>query len=156
MTFFKNSKFPPALLFVAAFLLMSSCGNAKKESGAETGAPAAQAEESKAVKSISSNDEFNSVVANAGAGLLVFDLYADWCVPCRILSPTIEKIAENNQSKASFYKINIDSVPQVAQTFGVRGIPHVAFMKNGAVVKALVGLHPEEAYEKVLAEHSGK
>jgi thioredoxin-like negative regulator of GroEL len=72
-----------------------------------------------------------------------------------MLSPSLEKIAQDNQSKASFYKINVDKVPQVSQSFNVRGIPHVAFMKNGTVVETIVGLQPPEAYEKVLTEHSG-
>jgi thioredoxin 1 len=137
----------------AVSLLICSCGHAKKDSENEENAPSS--ETPTAVKSISSYDDFNSVVANAGNGLLVFDLYADWCVPCRMLSPALEKIAQDNQSRAAFYKINIDKVPQVSQSFNVRGIPHVAFMKNGTVVETIVGLHSPEAYEKALTEHSG-
>jgi thioredoxin 1 len=132
---------------VPVFLLLLSCGNEKKETSAESGTTSV-------IAAIASESEFNAVAENSPNKLLVIDLYADWCVPCRILSPMLEKIAQNNTWRAAFYKVNIDKFPQIARSFGVRGIPHVAFMKNRNVIEALVGVQPEEAYMKVIAENA--
>ncbi len=136
-----------AYVAVPLILLLLSCGQEKKETSAEGGATSL-------ITAVASADEFNSVIENSPNKLLVIDLYAEWCVPCRILSPMLEKIAQNNTWRAAFYKINIDKFPQIARSFGVRGIPHVAFMKNRTVVEALVGVQPEEAYMKVIAENA--
>ncbi|HEX7510262.1 MAG TPA: thioredoxin domain-containing protein [Chitinivibrionales bacterium] len=145
-----------ALVTAATMMvLVVSCGNEKKEPQEENNNPAPQ-EQSGPVKKIISMEQYNAAVEQSGDKLVVFDLYADWCMPCRILSPTLEKIAERYASQASFYKINIDKVPQVSQFFGVRGIPHVALMKNKTVVDAIIGLQPEENYAKAIEKNAGK
>lgn len=107
------------------------------------------------VVTIESQQQFKKVVENPGR-LMVFDLYADWCGPCRTLSPLLEEIAGENKKKADFYKINVDKHPQLAGLFKVNGIPYVVFLKDKTIVYALTGLYPKSAYVKVINTLSAK
>jgi thioredoxin len=88
--------------------------------------------------------------------LMVFDLYADWCGPCQVLSPMLEKIARENKDKADFYKIDVDQQPRLSALFKVSGIPYVVFLKNKTILYALTGLYPKEEYIKVINRLSEK
>ena len=141
MDFFRF--FRTAALFACfALLWLVSCGTEKKEGPGAVKKTA----DSEFIKHIESAEQLDTIMTKAGNNLIAFDLYADWCMPCRILSPTLEKIAKSNASKVVFYKINIDKLPQVARDFGVSGIPLVVFMKNKTVVQEFVGVQPEEDY----------
>jgi len=114
-------------------------------------------------KSSSTAEAIESVITYAGVtmridsakdSLIAFDLYADWCGPCRILGPTIEAIAKENKGKVTFYRVNVDNVPQAAQLFGIRGIPFVVFLKNKNVVGSFTGIQPKEEYLKIIAANS--
>jgi thioredoxin 1 len=92
---------------------------------------------------------------NSGDSLVAFDMYADWCGPCRILAPTLEKVAAATKGKVAFYRINLDQVPEAGQTFGVGGIPFVVFVKNKKVVATFTGVQPEESYLRAIQRFSG-
>lgn len=98
------------------------------------------------IKIITTPEEFTHIIENSKDKLLIFDMYADWCRPCKILSPTLEKISIEEKEKADFYKINVDKLPQVSQAFGVTGIPYVVFVKNKVGLAALSGVQPKENY----------
>lgn len=74
---------------------------------------------------------------------VLLDFYADWCGPCRLVSPLVDEIAEENP-QYTVGKINIDNDPELAQAFGVMSIPTLVVMKNGKVVKQSVGARPKE------------
>ncbi len=135
---------------IGFFILIAGCGN-EAETGDEKGA---KENSQDVVKTISSTEEFEKIVQKRDR-LLVFDLYAEWCMPCRILSPMLEKIAKEADGKAEFYKINVDEHPSLAQAFGVRGIPYVVFVKNQKAVHALTGVRPKEDYVRVIDDYSG-
>ena len=99
-----------------------------------------------AVKEILGDEEFKNIIENSGDRLLVFDLYADWCQPCRMVSPVIERIAEEKGDKASFYKINVDKNPGISRMFGVRSIPYIVFIKNKKSVYSLIGVRSKNEY----------
>ena len=99
-----------------------------------------------AVKEIRGDEEFENIIENSGDRLLVFDLYADWCQPCRMVSPVIERIAEEKGDKASFYKINVDKNPGISRMFGVRSIPYIVFIKNKKAVYSLIGVRSKNEY----------
>jgi len=82
--------------------------------------------------------------------LLMFDLYADWCMPCRILSPMLEEIAKENKDKVTVYKINVDKNPQIAGGLGVTGIPYVVFVKSKTGVHAITGVQTKAAYVRAI------
>ena len=99
-----------------------------------------------AVLVIDNVDSLNAVITTAGDRLLMFDLYADWCMPCRILSPLLEEVAKEKKDKVTVYKINIDKVPQIAGAFGVSGIPFVILVKKQQGVYALTGVQSKDTY----------
>jgi len=126
------------LLFSAiAFVLLVSCSTGAKSSGS-------------AVTTITSQEHLTQVLEASAERLLLFDLYADWCMPCKILSPIIEEIANENKERVSVYKINVDQHPGIAQAFGVSGIPLVVYVKNKTGVFALSGVQPREAYVRAI------
>jgi thioredoxin len=103
------------------------------------------------VKSIETDKSFAAIIDNAGERLMVFDLYADWCGPCRILHPTIEALADKYNGKADFYRINVDAHPDIAAAFGTQGIPFVVFVKKGKAISSFAGVNPYASYEKVIS-----
>jgi thioredoxin 1 len=145
------------LIFIVAvtpFSCGKEKGKASEEKTAESVAPATEAASS--VHVIASEDEYNRIVEGSGDRLLAFDLYANWCMPCRMLAPTLEKIAAANTSKVSVFKINLEKLPQLAQTFNVNGIPHVAFVKKKEIVETVVGLQPERTYLEIISRYAGQ
>ena len=81
---------------------------------------------------------------------VLIDFWAEWCGPCRMLTPVIEKLSENFSDKAVIGKVNVDEENQLASKFGIRSIPTVILMKNGKVVDQAVGVRPYEAYVQML------
>ena len=69
---------------------------------------------------------------------VLLDFYADWCGPCRMVSPLVEQIAEENPQYL-VGKINVDSEPELAQAFGVLSIPMLVVLKNGKIAAHSVG-----------------
>ncbi len=102
------------------------------------------------VHAITTVDELKAVLESSPGRLLMFDLYADWCGPCRILSPMIADIAAEQQDLVSVYKINVEQSPELASIFGVSGIPFVVFVKDKKPVHALTGVQPRGAYVRVI------
>ncbi len=73
---------------------------------------------------------------------VLLDFYADWCGPCRMVSPLVDEIAEENPQYL-VGKINVDQEPELAQAFGVASIPMLVVMKNGRIVQQSVGAKPK-------------
>lgn len=89
---------------------------------------------------IVNKENFNAVAGSDKPILL--DFYADWCGPCRMVSPIIEEIAaENPQYLVG--KINVDKEPELAQKFGVLSIPTLAVIKNGKITSQSAGARPK-------------
>lgn len=80
---------------------------------------------------------------------VLLDFYADWCGPCRMVSPIVDEIAEENE-KFLIGKINVDNEPQLAGAFGVASIPTLIVMKNGNIVDQSVGARTKEQILKML------
>lgn len=86
-------------------------------------------------------DNFNLVTESEKTVLL--DFYADWCGPCRMVSPIVDQIAEENPQYL-IGKINVDEQSELAMKFGVTSIPTLVVMKNGKVVNQSLGAKPKE------------
>lgn len=83
---------------------------------------------------------------------VVVDFWAPWCAPCRIVSPTIEELANEYAGKVKVGKLNVDDNPQIAGTYGVMSIPTVMLFKGGQPVKSVVGAQSKENYKRVIDE----
>lgn len=106
------------------------------------------------IRGIESIDDFNTIIETAGTKLIAFDLYTDWCMPCRILSPVLSEIAKEHQNQISIYKVDSDKYPQIINAFDVSGIPFVVFIKNGKAVHAIMGLQSKQAYVDIIEEYA--
>jgi len=78
----------------------------------------------------------------------LIDFWAEWCGPCRALSPLVDQIAEENQGKLKVFKMNVDENPNTPAQYGVRGIPTLLLVKNGKVVDQLVGAVPKPTLDQ--------
>ncbi len=87
------------------------------------------------------------------APLAMVDFWADWCGPCKMVTPFVEKIADEYDGKALVGKVNIDEEPELAQRFGVMSIPTLVFLKNGKEFDRKVGVMPPETFTNVLDEN---
>ena len=75
---------------------------------------------------------------------VMIDFWAPWCGPCRMLGPTVEKLAEEYKGRVKIMKMNTDENQEVASTLGIQSIPTMIFFKNGQVADKLVGAQPEK------------
>jgi thioredoxin 1 len=81
-------------------------------------------------------------------GITLVDFYADWCGPCRMLTPVLEKVAKEVRGKASIAKLDVDSAQRVASTFQVTSIPTLILFQNGKEVGRIVGLKDAETLKQ--------
>jgi len=83
-------------------------------------------------------DNFQNEVLQA-AGPVVVDFWAEWCGPCRMLAPVVEKVADKLSGQLKVVKCNTDENQEIAVKYGVRGIPNLIFFNNGQVVGQSIG-----------------
>ena len=86
---------------------------------------------------------FEDEVVNADTPVLV-DFWAEWCMPCRMLAPTIDELAEQYKGKVKVGKLDTDSNRDVSVKFGISAIPTVLLFHNGEVVQKFVGVTPKQ------------
>lgn len=94
-------------------------------------------------------ENFHDEVLKSNEPVLL-DFWAPWCGPCRMVSPIIDEIA-NEVANIKVGKVNIDEQPELASAFSVMSIPTLAVMKNGKIVKTMVGAKPKTAIMGMLA-----
>ena len=75
---------------------------------------------------------------------VVIDFWAEWCGPCRMVSPIVEELAGDYEGKAVVGKVNVDHNPEISSKYGIKSIPTILFMKDGEVVDKLVGAVAKE------------
>jgi thioredoxin 1 len=83
---------------------------------------------------------------------IMVDFWAEWCGPCRAVSPILDKIAEEHSDKLEIVKLNVDDNPETAMKYGITSIPAMKVFKAGEVVKTVIGAKPKPALEADLAE----
>src|SRR6201989_187336 len=95
------------------------------------------------------DENFESGVLKSTQPVLV-DFWAEWCMPCRMLSPTIEKIAKDYAGKVKVGKLDTDANRDVAMKYSIRAIPTVILFKGGEVSQKFVGLRQEKDFKAAL------
>lgn len=78
-------------------------------------------------------------------GVVLVDFWADWCMPCRMMAPILNEVAEASEGKATVYKLNVDEYQQVAAQYGIRNIPTMILFKDGKEFERLVGMKTKES-----------
>lgn len=95
--------------------------------------------------------EFDEAVKAAPVAMV--DFWAEWCGPCKMLSPAIEELAAQYEGRALVAKVNVDEEPDLARRFGIMSIPTVIFLKDGQEMERKVGLMPGAMFSAVLDKY---
>ncbi len=138
-----------ALLLLAAF--STGCERLKelgKAASGESSAPTGKTE----IRNISAG-EFDDFVKRPGQ-LVVVDFYADWCGPCRQLTPRLEAVAREFGGKVALAKVDVDQAGALAEKHGVRSIPDVRLFRGGKQVDRFVGGIPDQQIRTLFEKHS--
>ena len=93
------------------------------------------------------DNEFESEVINSKLPVII-DFWAEWCGPCRMLSPILDQLSEEMEGKVKIVKMNIDENPETPSKFGVRGIPTMLLFKEGKQIATKVGVQPKNALQE--------
>ena len=94
-------------------------------------------------------NNFQQEVLESSIPVLV-DLWAPWCMPCRMISPIVEELGNDNQGKLKVCKLNTDENQNIAARYGILGIPTLLFFKDGQEVDRIVGVTPKPIIQQKL------
>jgi thioredoxin 1 len=99
--------------------------------------------------------EFEGKILSSETPVLV-DFWAEWCVPCHMVSPVVEQIGQEKGEDLKIAKLNIDENPQMTRQYGVMSIPSLILFKDGKEVARVVGAKPKDAILRDLDPHLGR
>ena len=95
------------------------------------------------------DDRFDAEVLGSDTPVII-DFWAEWCAPCRAISPIVKDLAGQYEGKVKIVKMNIDENPGTPGKYGVRAIPTVLAFKGGTVVDQITGARPKSAFEEMV------
>jgi thioredoxin 1 len=95
------------------------------------------------------NQNFEKEVLNSNIPVVV-DFWAEWCGPCRMVSPIIDELAHDYEGKVKVGKINVDKENELAMKFKVMSIPTIIIFKDGKIVEKIVGAKPKAEFENFI------
>ena len=98
------------------------------------------------------DSNFDDEVVKSDLPVLV-DFWAEWCGPCKMIAPSVEKISEEYSDKLKVGKLDVDSNPNISSTFGIRSIPTLLIFKNGSPVYHIVGAVSKEVISAKVDSH---
>ncbi|MCF7851916.1 MAG: thioredoxin [Simkaniaceae bacterium] len=96
------------------------------------------------------DEEFTGKVQS---GISLVDFFADWCGPCRMLTPVLEEVATDMKGKLNFIKVDVDHCQKTAAQFDVTSVPTIVLIKNGKEVARLVGLRDAAKIKEFITPH---
>lgn len=88
----------------------------------------------------------------AGKVPAILDFYADWCGPCRMVSPLLEELQKEYGGKIQVFKVNTDNERELAATFGIQSLPTIVFIPMEGQPQAILGFRPKEDLQKMVTE----
>ena len=97
-------------------------------------------------------DTFDRYVKDSTLPVLV-DFWAEWCAPCRVVAPSVERLAAEYTGRLRVAKLDIDAEPEIAQRFDIRAVPSLLIFKHGEVIDEIRGAQPYRAIEGAISEH---
>ncbi len=98
------------------------------------------------------DDSFKKDVVESGVPVIL-DFWAEWCGPCKAIAPILKDLAKDYEGRAKIAKLDVDSNPNTAAQFGIRGIPTLLVFKGGKEVDRIVGAAPKGTYQKLIDKH---
>ncbi|MEM1775767.1 MAG: thioredoxin [Nitrososphaerota archaeon] len=103
---------------------------------------------------LATDDNFDTLIAKYP--IVVVDFWAEWCLPCRVIAPVIEELAEKYSVKIVFIKLNVDENPITASRYNITSIPTLMIFKNGKPIDVIVGAYPKKIIEERIKRHIEK
>jgi len=100
---------------------------------------------------ILNSNEFKSQVLES-KGVVLIDFFAEWCGPCKMLAPAIEELGNEMAGKAKIVKVDIDRSRDLAQKYGISGVPTVMIFKDGNPVDVMVGFQPKQVLKRKIEQ----
>ncbi|MCL2153349.1 MAG: thioredoxin [Oscillospiraceae bacterium] len=94
-----------------------------------------------------SSGNFDKTISS---GCVLVDFWAEWCMPCKMVAPIVEELAEKYKDSVTVAKVNVDDENGLASRYGVMSIPTVILFKDGVETKRFVGVKPKQQYEQAL------
>lgn len=95
--------------------------------------------------------QINEEIVKNSHKLSIIDFFADWCMPCQMLTPVLNEL-DKKYKNLEVYKVNVDEAQNVAMTYNINSIPTMIFFKNGEEVERRVGLESIEKLSKIIDE----
>ena len=87
---------------------------------------------------------------------MLVDFWAPWCMPCRMVSPTVDELAKKYEGKVAFGRVNVDDNPETASRFGIQSIPTLMLFRRGKSIDQLIGAYPKNAIDSRIKTHLAK
>ena len=104
------------------------------------------------MKEVNGTKQWEQEVINSDKPVFV-DFWAEWCGPCRIVSPTIEELSKEYDGKVDFVKVNVDDNSELASKYNVYSIPTLALFEKGKIVSQSAGAAPKEKIRSYIDKH---
>ena len=102
---------------------------------------------------IINNNEFDTEVLK-GSGVSLVDFFADWCGPCKMLSPILDSITDTVKGKAKILKVNVDDCQDLAREYNIVSVPTIIIFKDGEIVERITGFQSADALIKIIDQHA--